>query len=295
MHVLDSIEALRAARRALVGTVAFVPTMGYLHEGHLSLMRAGLQRCDHLIVSIYVNPTQFGPNEDLSRYPRDPQGDRLRCEREGCALLFMPSNAEMYPTGHATHVSVSGLTEGLCATSRPGHFEGVATIVTKLFNIVQPDVALFGEKDYQQLAVIRRLVRDLDLTTEIVGCPIVREDDGLAMSSRNRFLQPEDRLPARSLHAALSLAADAWAGGERDAGQLVELARTHIERHDGARVDYIECVHPENLRAHERGRLIATDEGAIMALAVFVGSTRLIDNMRLDGPTHDRPADRAQP
>ncbi len=181
MQVLDSIDALRLARRDLPGAVGFVPTMGFLHDGHLELMRQANQRCDHLVVSIFVNPTQFGPGEDLDAYPRDPEGDRQKCEQLGCELLFMPTPDMMYAADHSTTVEVSGLDQVLCGPRRPGHFRGVTTVVSKLFNIVQPDVAVFGQKDYQQLAIVRRMVRDLNFPVDIVGVPTVREADGLAI------------------------------------------------------------------------------------------------------------------
>ncbi len=287
MQVFDSIDALRTARRQLSGTVAFVPTMGYLHEGHLSLMRAARKNYDHLIVSIFVNPTQFGPNEDLERYPRNPEGDRQLCEQEGCELLFMPSSEMMYPPGYATNISVRGLTENLCGAARPGHFDGVATVVTKLFNIVQPDAAVFGEKDFQQLAVIRRMVADLNLEIDIIGCPIMREADGLAMSSRNRFLSDDDRKSALQLNVALKQAAQSFlmaSGGESvmSFGELEGEIRGFLKADAALNIDYIECVHPATLAGYSADQPITSQDPALLALAVFVGSTRLIDNMRLD-------------
>lgn len=286
MQVFDSIDALRTARRQLSGTVAFVPTMGYLHEGHLSLMRAARKKYDHLIVSIFVNPTQFGPNEDLDRYPRNPEGDRRLCEQEGCELLFMPSSEMMYPSGYATNISVHGLTENLCGAARPGHFDGVATVVTKLFNIVQPDAAVFGEKDFQQLAVIHRMVCDLNLEIDIIGCPIMREDDGLAMSSRNRFLSEDNRKSALRLHTALQQAEQTFHKISNNApinfAELVEQVRIFLRADEALRIDYIECVHPVTLAVYPPDQTITPQDPALLALAVFVGSTRLIDNMRLD-------------
>ncbi len=286
MQVFDSIDALRTARRQLSGSVAFVPTMGYLHEGHLTLMRAAREKYDHLIVSIFVNPTQFGPTEDLERYPRDPEGDRRLCEQEGCELLFMPSSEMMYPPGYATSISVRGLTENLCGAARPGHFDGVATVVTKLFNIVQPDAAVFGEKDFQQLAVIRRMVADLNLEIDIIGCPIMREDDGLAMSSRNRFLSADDRKTALRLNVALKQAAHSYqqAGDKhpKTFGELVQEISAFLQADAALRIDYIECVHPATLAGYSPDQIITQHDPALVALAVFVGSTRLIDNQRLD-------------
>ncbi len=286
MQVFDSIDALRTARRQLPGTVAFVPTMGYLHEGHLSLMRAARKSYDHLIVSIFVNPTQFGPNEDLDRYPRDPEGDQHLCQQEGCELLFMPTTLMMYPQGFATNIIVSRLTENLCGAARPGHFDGVATVVTKLFNITQPDAAFFGEKDFQQLAVIRRLVADLNLDINIVGCPIMREPDGLAMSSRNRFLTADDRKSALRLHKALDQATELYSAAQNTAsrtfGELLDHTRSFLLADPALRLDYIECVHPDTLIAYAPDQPITPQTPAQLALAVFVGSTRLIDNQRLD-------------
>ncbi|MFU8806866.1 MAG: pantoate--beta-alanine ligase, partial [Bradymonadaceae bacterium] len=285
MQVFDSIRAFREARARLEGTVAFVPTMGFLHEGHLEMMREGLKGCDHLVVSIFVNPTQFGPNEDFERYPRDPAGDRAKCASVGCELLLMPEAGELYGPTHATTVSVSGLTDVLCGLTRPGHFDGVATIVTKLFNIVRPDVAIFGDKDYQQLAIIRQMVTDLDIDVEIVGYPIVREPDGLAKSSRNRGLSEEDRRRALSLSCGLISAHWAYSDGERNATRLVSLVAAQIPEHPEVRVDYITCVDPESLRPYGEGNeIIADEDGAQLAVAAYFGNTRLIDNIRLDDP-----------
>jgi pantoate--beta-alanine ligase len=295
MQVFESIDAFRQARKALSGTVAFVPTMGFLHEGHLALMREGLKRCDHLVVSIFVNPTQFGPSEDFDRYPRDPEGDLAKCRELGAALVLMPEAGAMYGPRHSTTVQVSGLTDVLCGPTRPGHFDGVATIVTKLFNIVAPDVAVFGEKDFQQLAVIRQLVSDLDMTVEIVGYPIVREPDGLAMSSRNKHLSPDDRQRALSLNRGLLEAHQAYQAGERSALRLVEHVRSLIAVHEAVRVDYIACVHPESLRAYGPDNDRVDDEdGAQLAVAAFFGHTRLIDNIRLDAPLPEPLASRGQ-
>lgn len=281
LEVITSAATLRArlnrARRA-GHRVAFVPTMGYLHEGHLSLMRLARQRAELLVTSIFVNPTQFAPGEDLASYPRDLDRDVLLCQRVGADVVFAPSAEVMYPSGAQTIVRVTEMTQGLCGASRPTHFQGVATIVAKLFNLVQPDLAVFGEKDYQQLAVIRRMVRDLNFPIEIVGGPIVREDDGLAMSSRNVYLSSEQRAQAPALHAALQRCAALVARGERDGAALLAAARATIEAQPLARVDYIELVDPDHLTP------ITTvgAGGAVMALAVFFGDTRLIDNKHLD-------------
>jgi len=253
--------------------IAFVPTMGWLHEGHLSLLDAGRQRGDVLVLSIFVNPTQFGANEDLDSYPRDLERDAAMARARGVDLLFTPSAAAMYPPDATTFVNVEGLTEVLCGASRPGHFRGVTTVVTKLFNIVQPDVALFGEKDFQQLAVIRRMTRDLDLPVEIVGMPIVREADGLAMSSRNVNLSGEQRQQALILSRALARARQLVAGGETGVPAILGELRGMIDAEPEARIDYLQICHRDTLRTQER-----VDADSMLLLAVFIGATRLIDN-----------------
>ncbi len=253
--------------------IAVVPTMGYLHEGHLSLLRAARARADVVILTIFVNPTQFGPREDLSRYPRDEDGDLAKARPCGVDLAFCPDAAAMYAPGAQTFVEVRELARPLCGEKRPGHFAGVATVVTKLFNLTQPHVAFFGEKDFQQLAVIRRMVRDLDQGVEIVGMPIVREADGLAMSSRNAYLSPDERRDALSLSAGLAAAEAAFRGGERDGAALVAAARAPIAAAASARIDYVELRDADELTPVE-----TVTRPAVMALAVFVGTTRLIDN-----------------
>lgn len=267
-----SQEQRRDGRR-----IAFVPTMGYLHEGHLSLMREAKRRADRLVVSIFVNPAQFGPNEDLSRYPRDLEGDLAKCRDEGCDALFVPGDSAIYPKGYRTYVEVEGVTAGLCGASRPGHFRGVATVVLKLFNIVTPDCALFGEKDYQQLIVIRSMVRDLNLPIEVIGCPIVREPDGLAMSSRNRYLSAEERKTALSLSRSLDLAQRRIDAGERDAAVILREVRSTLASAGIARTDYAKIVDAETLE-----EIAALKAPALLAIAAFVGKTRLIDNRRFD-------------
>ena len=257
-----------------------MPTMGYLHQGHRELMRQGRARCDHLVVSIFVNPTQFEPGADLAAYPRDPEGDQRACAEEGCDLLFMPGVDEMYPPGYTTFVEVGALDEHLCGARRPGHFRGVATVVTKLFHMVQPDVALFGEKDWQQLAIIRRLVRDLAFDLDVVGVPTVREADGLALSSRNRYLSEAARQQARALSQGLAAAHRAYEAGERAPTTLIDAARAVLATVAGARIDYIECVDPDTLSPFSS----STGPAALMALAVHLGGARLIDNLRLDRP-----------
>lgn len=285
MKVIDSIAEFRKARRALPGTVAFVPTMGYLHPGHLALMERARREADHLAVSIFVNPTQFAPGSDLDAYPRDPEGDRKKCEDAGCDLLFMPTPEMMYAPDHATVVETEGLDQVLCGPSRPGHFRGVTTIVSKLFNIVAPDVAVFGQKDFQQLAIIRRMVRDLNFPIEIIGLPTVREADGLALSSRNKYLDAQERASATCLSRALAAAWHAYQGGERDAEKVLEVARnTLLESVSAQAIDYLECVDPLRLTRYEGdARQIPDAQGAVLAMAVQVGKARLIDNLRLDG------------
>lgn len=282
MIICQTIEDFRAARGALQGTVAFVPTMGALHEGHLSLMRRAGQEAEHVIVSIFVNPTQFGPNEDFDAYPRILDTDAKLCESVGVEIVFAPVVDSMYPDGEATRVTVANMGDYLCGAHREGHFDGVTTIVTKLFNVVQPDVAVFGQKDYQQLAIIRRMTRDLLLPITIIGQPTVREDDGLAMSSRNRYLNDAQRALGANLSRGLVLSWSAWQNGERDATALLQPIEAIFEGLEGTRVDYIEAVDPDTL--HPKARF---DDGAVVALAVWVGQARLIDNIRLDSPLPD--------
>jgi pantoate--beta-alanine ligase len=256
--------------------IGLVPTMGYLHEGHLSLARESRRRADVTVVSVFVNPAQFGPTEDFKQYPRDLEKDAAYLKDVGVDVLFYPDASEIYPPGYRTYVEVEGLQDRLCGRSRPGHFRGVATIVLKLFDIVAPDQAFFGAKDAQQVLIIRRMAADLDLDLEVVTCPIVREPDGLALSSRNAYLSPEERRAARVLSAGLRWAEKAVAAGERDAGKLVAGVRSIIEAEPLARIDYVEAVDPETLEP-----VAAVDGEVLVTLAVFVGSTRLIDNIRL--------------
>lgn len=267
-------EAWRTAGKR----IAFVPTMGYLHQGHASLLDEGRRRGDVLVLSIFVNPTQFGPKEDLSRYPRDLDGDLAKAERAGVDVAYVPDAAAMYPPGYQTFVEVEELQKGLCGASRPGHFRGVATVVLKLFHAVQPHVALFGRKDYQQLQVLSRMVRDLDLGVDVLGLPIVREPDGLAMSSRNAYLSPDERIRALALSRALQAARVSFEEGERDAGRLVERARAILYQTSGVQLDYLELRDAESL-AELQGRVTGR---AVMAVAAFVGTTRLIDNQLLE-------------
>jgi pantoate--beta-alanine ligase len=270
------MQTLAASWRSRGRTIAFVPTMGYFHQGHLSLMRYGRQAGDRLVVSLFVNPTQFGPTEDLNRYPRDLARDVGLAESVGVDVIYTPGVEEMYPQGYQTYVTVEDLSAGLCGASRPGHFRGVATVVLKLFHQVRPHVAVFGEKDYQQLAVIRRMVRDLDLEVEVVGQPIVREEDGLAMSSRNTYLSPEDRGRALCLYRGLCAARDLAAAGEREADRLVAAAREIIARTPHTRLDYLSLVDPETLKPVPR-----LQGAARLLAAAWVGGTRLIDNLLL--------------
>lgn len=265
----DRVEDLR--RDGL--RIAVVPTMGYLHEGHLSLLRAARARADVVILTIFVNPTQFGPNEDLSRYPRDEDGDLAKARECGIDLAFCPDVAAMYPAGAQTFIEVRELAKPMCGEKRPGHFAGVATVVTKLFNLTQPHVAFFGEKDFQQLAVIRRMVRDLDQGVEVVGMPIVREPDGLAMSSRNAYLSAGERREALALSAGLAAAEAAFRAGERDATALLASARAPIAAQPSARIDYLELRDADELTPVD-----TVTRPAVLAMAVFVGMTRLIDN-----------------
>jgi len=253
--------------------IAVVPTMGYLHDGHLSLLRAARSRSDVVVLTLFVNPTQFGPSEDLSRYPRDEDGDLAKARSCGVDLAFCPDAGAMYPPGSQTFVEVRELQRPLCGESRPGHFVGVATVVTKLFHLTRPHLAFFGEKDFQQLAVIRRMTRDLDFGIEIVGMPIVREPDGLAMSSRNVYLSPEERAQALCLVRGLDAAETLLRAGERDAGALLGAARAPCEAAPSARIDYVALLDAEELTEIER-----VERPAVLAMAVFVGKTRLIDN-----------------
>lgn len=263
-----------ASSRARGESLALVPTMGFLHEGHLSLVRAGKQRCGRVAVTIFVNPTQFGPNEDLTSYPRDLDGDVAKCSAAGADVIWAPPPSEVYRDGFQTFVEVERLSGPLCGAVRPGHFRGVATIVCKLLALFRPDLALFGEKDFQQLAVIRQLARDLELdaTTEILGMPIVREPDGLAMSSRNAYLSAEERARALSLSRGLDAAERAIRAGEREAGAIVKLCRTELDQ-TTERIDYVELVDAATLEPLER-----LDRPACLLIAAYVGRTRLIDN-----------------
>jgi len=255
------------------GIIALVPTMGFLHDGHLELLRVGREKGDKLIMSLFVNPTQFGPQEDYEKYPRDTEGDLEKARSKGVDTVFMPSAREMYPDGFQTTVAVEQVTQYLCGKSRPGHFAGVTTVVAKLFNITKPHLAIFGEKDYQQLVVIRQMVRDLNMGIDIIGVPTVREQDGLAMSSRNSYLTPEERESALSLKKGLELAGAMVAKGEKDSAKITGTVRELILNHPFTEIDYVTICNRENLIDIE-----TIDEPALLALAVNVGRARLIDN-----------------
>jgi pantoate--beta-alanine ligase len=279
LHI-ETIAELRAAcdrARSDGRRVGLVPTMGFLHEGHRSLMRAARETCDYVVVTIFVNPLQFGAGEDLDRYPRDLSGDLRQCEREEVDLVFAPSVAEMYPSGPPlTSVHVDGLTADLCSAARPTHFDGVATVVTKLFAITGPCAAFFGRKDAQQLAVIARLVEDLNLPVDVVGCPIVREPDGLARSSRNAYLSGDERRAALVLSRALAAAACAAGAGERDTAVLVDIVRRLVATEPSVALEYVEIR-----AAHELTPVDVLEGEVLLALAARVGQTRLIDNVTL--------------
>jgi len=276
VRVVETIAAMRAARAALSGSVGLVPTMGYLHEGHLSLVRAARQENDAVVVSIFVNPTQFGPREDFSTYPRDLERDLALLERESVDLVFAPDAAEVYPPGYGTYVEVGGVTERLEGAARPGHFRGVATVVAKLFNVVQPTRAYFGQKDAQQCVVVKKMVADLNFGLEVRVLPTVREPDGLALSSRNVYLGPEERVAARVLSAGLFAARKRWEEGERDAEALRRLVRETVGVEPRAQLEYVSVADATSLE-----ELAAVDRPALVSLAARVGRTRLIDNVTL--------------
>lgn len=280
MLICETIAQIRDFVREQKGrgkAVGLVPTMGYLHRGHIALVEKAREECGAVVASIFVNPLQFGPREDYAEYPRDFDRDCGMLEEYGVDALFYPPVDEMYPGGFCTHVEVVGLTGCLCGKSRPGHFRGVATVVAKLFNIVRPDRAYFGQKDAQQVLVIRRMVEDLNMPVEIVTVPTVREEDGLAMSSRNVYLSPEQRAEAPVLYSSLREAAQAVSGGERDARKLVEMVRNRLSGLKGASIDYVEIRSLPDLKETDR-----LDSPALLALAVRFGKTRLIDNIVLE-------------
>jgi pantoate--beta-alanine ligase len=282
MEIVKRLGRMREVAHDLRGrgeTVAFVPTMGALHDGHLSLVRHGRELADRVVMSVFVNPTQFGANEDLAAYPRDLARDSELGRSAGVDYLFVPEAREMYADGYATYVRVEGLEDRLCGRSRPGHFRGVATVVAKLLHIVAPDFALFGEKDAQQLVILRRMVADLNLPVEVVGCPTVREADGLAMSSRNAYLDPEERRVAACLYRSLEQARLRWEEGERRGPALVAAMRAVIHAEPQARLEYAEAVDPATLEPVEE-----IEGETLCAIAVHIGPARLIDNLTLGEP-----------
>ncbi|MCX7709192.1 MAG: pantoate--beta-alanine ligase [Clostridia bacterium] len=280
MRIIEKISDIKAVikeYKKFCKTVGFVPTMGYLHEGHLSLVRASKSQNDITIMSIFVNPTQFGPSEDFSKYPRDMERDSRLAEESGVDIIFAPTVEEMYPDGYKTYVNVETITEVLCGKSRPGHFKGVTTVVNKLFNIIEPDRAYFGQKDAQQVIVIKKMVRDLNMNLEIVTCPIVREQDGLAMSSRNVYLSPEERKAALILSQSLQEAQNLILKGEKSRAKVIEIIKSRISCEKLAKIDYVQMLDAKDLKDIE---LIG---GSILiALAVKFGSTRLIDNVMME-------------
>jgi pantoate--beta-alanine ligase len=277
MQVVKSIAGLRELRRQFSGSVGFVPTMGYLHQGHLALVRQARNENSTVVASIFVNPTQFAPNEDLASYPRDLERDLKLLDEEDTDVVFIPRDEEMYPPAFSTWVDVEKVTERLEEASRPGHFRGVATVVAKLFNIVQPTRAYFGQKDAQQAIVIKRMVADLNMDLEIVVVPTVRENDGLAMSSRNTYLNPEERQAATILFKALTLAKELWRGGERDADRIRRQMASLIQKEPLAEIDYVSIGDAGTLEELE-----VIDRSALASLAVRIGKARLIDNMLLE-------------
>lgn len=276
MKIVSTVEQVREEVkkwRQQGLTVGLVPTMGYLHEGHKSLIDKAVAQNDKVVVSVFVNPIQFGPTEDLATYPRDLERDAALCEDAGAALIFHPEKEDMYFDDFCTYIDMDGLTKGLCGKTRPIHFRGVCTVVGKLFNIVHPDRAYFGQKDAQQLAVVRRMVRDLNFDLEIVGCPIIREEDGLAKSSRNTYLSEEDRKAAVILHKGLVKGEEMVSAGEKDVKKVLDAITEIIESEPLARIDYVEAVDFDNIET------IDTIEGSVLvAVAVYIGKTRLIDN-----------------
>lgn len=278
MEIINTLEDIKKRCHELKKqgkTLALVPTMGFLHEGHLSLIRKAKELADIVVVSRFVNPTQFAPNEDLDAYPNDPEHDRKVTAQAGADILFEPLASSMYHEDHAAWVEVPALAKGLCGVTRPTHFRGVCTVVTKLFNLIQPDYACFGEKDYQQLTIIRRMVRDLNMPVQIVGCPLVREEDGLAMSSRNAYLTKEERALAPNIRKGLLLLQEKAAQGEHSAQKLYECFAEHIGKTiPSARIDYVSMVDKDSLEPLE-----TLKDKAVVAVAVYLGKARLLDNI----------------
>ena len=278
MRVIPSLHEFREARAVAGGSVGFAPTMGYLHEGHLELVRRARADNDVVVVSIFVNPTQFGPSEDFAQYPRDMERDLALLEKEGADIVFAPGVEEMYPPGSDTWVDVGTVTERLEGAARPGHFRGVATVVAKLFNMVQPHKTYFGQKDAQQVIVIKKMVADLDMNLEVVVVPTVRESDGLAMSSRNTYLNPEERKAALVLWDSLGLAEQLFGEGQRSADDIREQMVALIGKEPLAKIDYVSVADPETLE-----ELTMIESSALVSMAVRIGKTRLIDNVLLGG------------
>ncbi len=277
MRTISSIKEMQALAEVLRREgrrIGFVPTMGYLHEGHLSLMQKAREECDIVVVSVFVNPTQFGPSEDFDRYPRDPDGDSMKCESAGADILFMPEREDMYPGGPAVYVMVEGVSDILEGAVRPGHFRGVATVVCKLFNIVKPHRAYFGQKDFQQCVIIKRMVAGLDMDVEVVVMPTIREPDGLAMSSRNVYLSPEERIAARALYRALRRGEGLIRSGTKDAAKIKQEMAAVILDEKGTTIDYIEIADPETLSP-----LHTASDRMVLLVAVRINKTRLIDNL----------------
>ena len=280
MQTVSSVKEMQVLAqkvRAQDKAIALVPTMGFLHPGHLSLMHEGKRRGDVLVTSIFVNPTQFGAGEDFEEYPRDMERDQKMAHEAGVDVIFAPPAAEMYPSGYQTYVTVERVTQGLCGISRPDHFKGVTTVVCKLFSIVTPHVAIFGEKDFQQLVAIRQMVADLNLAIEIVGMPIYREEDGLAMSSRNKYLTPPERKAALAIIHALRRASELFGDGERRAGEIIRAVKTIIEAEPLAQINYIAICDTKTLQDTKQIK-----EAAVLAVAVDIGKARLIDNIVMD-------------
>jgi pantoate--beta-alanine ligase len=277
INTIDEMRAFRTAMRRTGKRLGLVPTMGALHEGHLSLVRTARDKSEVVAVSIFVNPTQFGPNEDFAKYPRDLESDSKMLDTEHADVIFAPSVEDMYPTAAITWVTVEGMSDRLCGKSRPGHFRGVTTIVSKLFHIIEPDIAFFGQKDAAQIAIIRRMVRDLNTPVAIEVCPIIREADGLALSSRNAYLNPGERQAALVLHRSLQDAQKLFERGERNSEELIAAGKQELANQAGARLDYFEIVDPDSLES-----MPTISKPALIAVAAFIGRTRLIDNIILD-------------
>jgi pantoate--beta-alanine ligase len=277
IKTIDEMRAFRKATRQSGKRLALIPTMGALHEGHLSLVRAAREKSDVVAVSIFVNPTQFGPNEDFGKYPRTLESDSALLERQYVDVIFAPSVDDVYLPGAVTWVTVEGMSDRLCGKSRPGHFRGVTTVVSKLFHIIEPDAAFFGQKDAAQVAIIRRMVRDLKMPVSIEICPIIRESDGLALSSRNGYLSLEERKSALILHRSLLRAQTLFEGGERNSANLIAAGKQEFSREPKARLDYLEIVDPDSLEP-----VTTISKCTLIAVAAYVGNTRLIDNIIVD-------------